>query len=181
MTIDDELLVELFKPDRYGKIGENALIVKIMRRKNIRFNLEESREFYADQDAVIKKEKTYICPDIVISERVVGEIAAIELENDIAWDFGKSLRQVKKYKEKFGDVRVIIPETYSRFAPLYKNEEFRVYLWKANRKWKCLRCGTVTVNESRVSPQCKNEKCKNKRRDEFDLVGLENADFNEYE
>jgi len=81
ITIDDELLVELFKLDRYGKIGENALIVKIVRRKDIRVNLEESRGFYVGQDAVIKKEKTYICPDIVISERVVGEIAAIELEN----------------------------------------------------------------------------------------------------
>jgi len=186
MTIDDELLVELFKLERYGKIGENALIVKIVRRKDIRVNLEESRGFYADQDAVIKKEKTYICPDIVISERIVGEIAAIELENDIHWDFGESLRQVKKYKNKFRDVRVIIPETYKRFAPLYKNEGFRVYLWKAKRKWQCLRCGTINLNESRIPPKCEgkdaeSKKCKNHSRDEFDLVGLKDADVYEYE
>ena len=186
MTIDDELLVELFKLDRYGKIGENALIVKVVGRKDIRVNLEELRGFYADKDAVIKKEKTYICPDIVISERIVGEIAAIELENDIHWDFGESLRQVKKYKHVFGDVRVIIPETFKRFAPLYKNEEFRVYLWKAKRKWQCLRCGTINLNKSRIPPKCEgkdaeDKKCNNKSRDEFDLVGLKDADVYEYE
>jgi len=106
---------------------------------------------------------------------------AIELENDVKWDFAESLRQMLNYKHQFGDIRVIIPYEYQRFAPLYKNEGFRVWLWQAKRKWKCLRCGTINVNESRVPPQCKNTKCKNKSKDEFDLVGLENADFNEYE
>jgi hypothetical protein len=87
---------------------------------------------------------------------------------------------VKKYQRKF-DTRAIIPYEYERFAPLYKNEGVRVWLWQAERKWKCLRCGTITVNKSRVPPKCKNDECKNNRRDEFDLVGLENADFNEYE
>jgi hypothetical protein len=41
MTIDDELILELFKPDRYGKIGENALIVNVTHDKNVQYNLEE--------------------------------------------------------------------------------------------------------------------------------------------
>jgi hypothetical protein len=179
MTIDDELLLELFKPDRYGKVGKGALIVKIVGRADIGYNLEQSYWFYLDADAVIKKEKTQICPDIVVSGEM-GTIA-IELENDIQWDFAESLRQMKNYKHQFADIRVIIPYEYERFAPLYKNEGGRVWLWQAKRKWRCLRCGTINVNESRVPPQCKNGKCKNKSRDEFDLVGLENADFNEYE
>ena len=179
MTIDDELLVELFKPDRYGKIGKGALIVNVVGRKDVEYSLEELQRFHIDPDAVIKREKTQICPDIVVSGQM--GVIAIELENDIKWDFAESLRQVKNYKHKFNDIRVIIPYEYERFAPLYKNEGFRVWLWQAKRKWKCLRCGTITVNKSRVPPQCKNKKCNNKSRDEFDLVGLENADFNEYE
>ena len=187
MTIDDELLLELFKPDRYGKVGKDALIVKIVGRRAIYYNLEELQRFYLDTDAVIKKEKTHICPDIVIYGEITRTQAqiAIELENDIKWDFGESLRQVKNYKNKFGDVRVIIPETYKRFAPLYKNEEFRVYLWKAKRKWQCLRCGTINVNKSRIPPKCEGKdsegnECKNNSRNEFDLVGLKDADIEEY-
>lgn len=66
MTIDDELLVELFKPDKYGKVGKNALIVKVVGTRNIHYKLEELFSFYLDTDAVIKKEKTHICPDIAI-------------------------------------------------------------------------------------------------------------------
>jgi hypothetical protein len=132
-----------------------------------------------DQDAVIKKERTYISPDIVVSGKF-GAIA-IELENDIKWDFGESLRQVKKYKNKFGDVRVIIPEIYKRFVPLYKNEGFRVYLWKAKRKWQCLRCRTINISESHVPPRCEDKGCENKSRDEFDLIGLKDTDIYEYE
>jgi len=195
MTIDDELLLELFKPDRYGKIGKDALIVKIVGTRKISYRLEETASGFQTHHEVSKNlfdqresELYKITPDIIVSpewkaifpEKKSEEIA-IELENDVHWDFGQSLRQVKKYKRKFEDTRVIIPYEYERFAPLYKNEGIRVWLWQAKRKWKCLRCETITVNESRVLPQCKNQKCKNKRRDEFDLVGLENADFNEYE
>ena len=35
MTIDDELLVELFKPDRYGKISKGAPIVNIVGTQKI--------------------------------------------------------------------------------------------------------------------------------------------------
>jgi len=189
MTIDDELIYELIKPDRYGKVGKNALIVKIVGNRNINYRLEEttSRIPFEEKDftrlEILRLAMEHlITPDIIIifPEDNRPEIA-IELENDIAWNFGESLRQIKKYKSKFDDVRVIIPERYEKFAPLYKNEGFRVYLWKAKRKWQCLRCGIVTVNENRIPPRCSNEKCANNRRDEFDLVGLMDTDVNEYE
>lgn len=179
MTIDDELILELFKPDRYGKVGKDALIVKIVGKRAIYYNLEELHSFYLDTDAVIKKEKTHICPDILIYAditRIQPQIA-IELENDIKWDFGESLRQVKKYKGKFSDTRVIIPEEYERFAPLYKNEGFRVYLWKATRVWQCMICGDLTYKEGPIPPKC--EECN--KHTQHRLVGLEDTDIEEYE
>jgi len=179
MTIDDELLLELFKPDRYGKVGKDALIQKVVGTLNINYKLEEPKDYQTKSDAV-QRTWSIMTPDIIITIPIQQKEIAIELENDVHWDFQASIRQVKKYRQEF-DTRVIIPYDYKRFAPLYKNEGLRVWLWQAKRKWKCLRCETVTVNESRVPPECSNKKCKNKRRDEFDLVGLENADFNEYE
>ena len=190
MTIDDELLLELIKPDRIGKIGKEALVLKILanyRKEIIGYKLEESTYYWNTYEfgTIPKQELVKMTPDITVAIHKEDQVRliAIELENDIHWDFGESLRQLKRYKGniKFFDTIVIIPYEYKRFAPLYKNEGLRVWLWRAKRKWQCLRCETITVNESRVPPQCKNEKCKNKRRDEFDLVGLENADFNEYE
>jgi len=186
MTIDDELLVELFKPERDGKVGKGALIAKIVGTRRIIYTLEETASgFQTHYEKPIyifsqsKSELYKITPDIIVTiPRKENRRIAIELENDIHWDFGESLRQVKRYKEEFPDTRVIIPYEYERFAPLYKNESVRVYLWQAKRKWKCLRCETVTENESRVPPKCK--KCKNKSRDEFDLVGLEDAKIWEY-
>jgi hypothetical protein len=105
---------------------------------------------------------------------------AIELENDIQWDFQCSLQQIKKYKGKFEDTRIIIPYDFSRFAPLYRNEGFRVYLWKAKRRWQCLKCGTETAKEGIVTPICSNQECKNHNQNEFRLIGLKDACIEEF-
>ncbi|MBE0525264.1 MAG: hypothetical protein IBX40_13180 [Methanosarcinales archaeon] len=189
MTIDDELLLGLFKPDRHGKVGEDALIVKVVGTRKIDYELEESsRESKFELiDLGIEREVVKITSDIIVTiPQEYHRKIAIELENNVHWDFGESLRQVKKYKHAFEDTRVIIPTEYKRFAPLYKNEGFRVYLWKAKRKWQCLRCGTINLNENRIPPKCngkdsEGKKCSNKSRDEFDLVGLEDAEVKEYE
>lgn len=192
MTIDDELLLELFKPDKYGKVGKDALIVNVVKTLKLEYTLEESTSYweYYERRTELEsgREQVKITPDIIVKklDEKYSRPIAIELENDIQWDFQESVKQVKKYKNKFEDVRVIIPEKYKLFAPLYKNEEFRVYLWKAKRKWQCLRCGTINVNESRVPPKCEGKysegrPCDNRSRDEFDLVGLEDADVYEYE
>ena len=154
MTIDDELLLELIKPDSSGKIGDNAPILNIIGEKEIVYTLEESTirtAIYGSRNAntvdVVK-----MTPDIVLAKRertsssgvryenfpndiitLYGQNIAIEIENDIQWDFQDSLKQLKKYKLNFPDTRVIIPADYIRFAPLYKNEGFRVYLWKTEQ------------------------------------------------
>ncbi len=179
MTIDDELLIELIKPNRKGRVGNGALIIKIVGTKNIEYQLEHPLDYQTRDDAYNRR-WSVMTPDITVTPPQKGEKQiAIEVENDIQWDFGASLRQVKKYQQKF-DTRIIIPEEYKRFAPLYKNEGFRVYLWKAKRKWQCQKCETITLNESRVPPKCSNEECNNKSQNLFDLVGLENAEIKEY-
>ena len=97
-------------------------------------------------------------PDIVVNKQEEKERIAIEVENDVQWDFQASLRQVKKYRAVFSDIRLIIPENYVRFAPLYKKEGFRVWLWSARRRWRCEKCETVTETKGRVAPpyECKN-------------------------
>lgn len=124
MTIDDELIYELIKPDIHGKVGEKALIVKIVGTRKIEYELEEPTHYLETYEGggFIDKKPAKIMPDITVTipheqERQI----AIELENDVHWDFGKSLRQIKKYKDKFDDARVIIPKEYEKFAPLYKN------------------------------------------------------------
>ena len=178
MTIDDELLIELIKPEQNGKVGKDAPIIRIAGSADIECKLEELDSFYRDHNDVVKKELTYISPDITIIKKIGGKIA-IELENDIKWDFGESLRQTKKYKRKF-KTKIIIPEEYKRFAPLYENEGIEVYLWKAKRKWQCKRCETITLNESRVPPKCQNKECKNNSKGDFELVGLGGTEFKEF-
>ena len=186
MTIDDELLLELFKPDRYGNIGKDALIVDVVKTLAFDYKLEETfQPNYHRFSGEKEREYSKMTPDITIIFSREPTTIAIELENDIKWDFQASLRQLKKYTKMFSDTRIIIPKEYTRFAPLYKKEGFRVYLWKAKRRWQCLRCGTINENESRIPPQCKGKntegkKCKNKSRDEFDLVGLKDTKIEEY-
>ena len=196
MTIDDELILELIKPERDGKVGEKALIIGIVGQKEISYKLEESTQHtitYGSRTAN-KLEIVKITPDILVKVESGtikttsngGLIAssdqylAIEIENDIQWDFQDSLKQLKKYKINFPDTRVIIPKDYERFAPLYKKEGFRVYLWKAIRRWQCLKCGIETVKEGPITPICSNSKCKNHNQNEFRLVGVEDANIEEF-
>ena len=182
MTIDDELILELINPDIHGKVGEKALIAKIVGTRKIDYALEESIlswEYY-DRRALSEsgREQVKITPDIIVKvlEEKYPRPIAIELENDLHWDFGESLRQIKKYKNEFDDTRVIIPEEYERFAPLYKNEGIRVYLWKATRVWQCMICGDITHKEGPIPPKC--EECN--KHTQHRLVGLEDTDIEEY-
>ena len=189
MTIDDELLLELFKPDPYdGNLGKDALIVRdrIVTTRTFDYKLEEPfQPTYRRFSGEVEREYPKAIPDITIIFRKMSKTIAIELENDIKWDFQASLRQLKKYKEVYSETRIIIPREYKRFAPLYIHEGFPVYLWNAKRKWECRRCHHININESRIPPKCegkdeKGQSCKNISRDEFDLVGLEDTQFKEY-
>jgi len=123
-------------------------------------------------------------PDIMTKifspEEHETKTVVIELENDLQWDFGESLRQLRKYKLNFKDTRIIIPKDYERFAPLYKKAGFRVFLWNAMRRWQCLRCGNETIKEGPVIPKCSNTKCGNHSQNEFRLIGLKDAVIEEF-
>ena len=117
MTIDDELLLELFKPDIHGKVGDNALIVKIVGTRRIKYSLEES----VNSKALPNLEKA--TPDILITllDEKHKEVA-IELENDIHWDFGifwdMETWQASKWASFHGYFRLVLgffPENTSAF------------------------------------------------------------------
>jgi hypothetical protein len=185
MTVDDELILELIRPNRLGEVGDDALITKVVGTKNLAYKLEEMRIYVGvfEEKAETGLRRFHkdieIIPDIFITLSK-GEEIVIEIENDIHWDFQESLRQVKKYQRKFPDTRIVIPEDYKRFAPLYKNENVRVYLWKANRRWQCLKCGIETQKEGSVVPFCSNQKCNNHNQSDFRLVGLKDTRIEEF-
>lgn len=170
MTIHDELVLKLIKPNKQGKpIGYILNIIGVGSGK-IKCVLEEL--FYLRQKEMagrIQYEK--MAPDIVATNLNSAKKTAIEIENDIQWDFAHSLQQVKKYKRnpEFQDVVVIIPKRYERFARLYKNEGFRVYLWKATRLWECVDCGRVMPDERTAKPKCSDKLCNSSDRV---LIGL---------
>ncbi len=179
MTIHDELILELVKPDKSGK--PTGDIIKITGTGKIRVKLEESTSSYQYLD-----EKITVTPDIVVDfektskfqiRRVGQNDLAIELENDIQWDFADSLQQVKKYDELFDKVVVIIPREYERFAPLYKNEGFRVWFWKATRVWECMQCGTITEERRTVKPRCSGKNCNST---EQRLKDVKDTQFEEF-
>lgn len=176
------MLLELFKPDFYEKVGKDALIISVVGTGDIDYKLEETYELTFWRISEVRK----MTPDIVVTKRNKPETIAIELENDFNWDFQKSLRKLKKYRKKFEDVRVIIPREFKKFAPLYSHESFRVYLWSAKRKWKCLKCNFINPRENRfVNFMCEGKTndgkpCNNGRQDLFEMVGLQDTKVEEF-
>ena len=176
MTIHDELILELIMPDKAGK--PTGKIIEIIGTSNLRYRLELSRDITENFETIAT-----ITPDIVVMNLnskdmiVSNRESAIELENDIQWDFADSLRQIRKYGEEFKDVVVIIPKEYERFASLYKNEGFRVWFWKAIRVWECMQCGTITEERRTVKPRCSGKNCNST---EQRLKGLKDTQFEEF-
>ena len=94
---------------------------------------------------------------------------AIELESDLKWDFGASLRQIKDYARflpmrqiRAYEILVIIPKEYERFVPLYNNEGIPVWLWKATAEWTFERCGyisSIEIERPKILRKCENKKC----------------------
>lgn len=178
MKFHDALIYELIKPTRYGE--PTGKIVGIVGTKKIKYQLEETEEFQKRATHSLETIIDYMTPDIILTrlKPLTGERpkVVIEVETDIDFDFAKSLRQVKKYKKITPDVRMVIPKEYERFAPLYKNEGFLVWFWKAKREYECLRCRSTTQIEGPYEPKCNNCQKYTKHK----LVGLIDADFLEF-
>ena len=196
MTISDELLYEIIKPKSNGETGDDAPIIDIVGKKKIAYKIEKFTAYTQKLGTGknIEFDIVKITPDILVkinsensNVETNGGLAqnpeqyiALEIENDVQWDFKKSLRQLKKIKCRFPDTRVLIPKEYERFAPFYVNEGIRVYIWDAKRIWKCMKCGTDTEKRGLITPMCSKPKCKNHKQNEFRLSGLNETIIDEF-
>jgi len=171
MGIHAELIRALFEPDVSGDIP----IVKIVGTLNIDVRFEES--FYLPQkgrpDFTAPPPPRGITPDIIVTKMDKHkQKIAIELEGDIDFDAGKTMRQIKKYSEMF-ETRLVIPKKQEKYAPYFRNEGFRVWLWTARRIWKC-ECGEQTYSETSIKPRCSG--CNKIRPLRLDAVIIINLD-----
>ena len=195
MTISDELLYEIIKPRSNGETGDDAPIIDIVGKRKIAYRIEKSTAYTQKLGTGknLELDIVKITPDILVKipaknnlktnnslERNPEQYLALEIENDVHWDFKKSLRKIKKIKCRFPDTRVLIPKEYERFAPLYVNEGIRVYIWDAKRIWKCMKCGTEIEKKGLTPPVCSKPKCKNHKQNEFRLSGLSETIINEF-
>jgi len=175
MTIHDELVLALTQPNESGEVP----IYRMVGIDKAPFVVEESVLLppRAQIEFAARLPPEGITPDIFVRVRTLPtqEWMAIEVETDTDFDFGKSLQQVKKYKEKY-NVIVVIPKEYERFVPLYRNEGFRVFLWKATRIWECMRCGHLSYVDRPIKPKCSSKDCNSP---EQRLKGIKNAEFEE--
>lgn len=170
MTIHDELILKLIDLDPMSR-KPRGYIIKIVGSANIRYSLEEV--FYQQNpETPLVKEYIKMTPDVVATNLRSDKTTAIEIENDIQWDFAHSLRQLKKYKNNrrhFQEVVVIIPKRYERFASLYEEQGFQVHLWEATRMWECMQCRNEMEDKRTIKPRCEKQEC---RSNEQTLKGL---------
>lgn len=120
-----------------------------------------------------------VAPDLIVT--ILGKEKkrfAIELETGIPFvDVGKTLRQVKKYTKLFQVVVLIMPEEAGRYAPIFKNEGIRVYLWTATREYQCMKCKKHTLDATSIKPRC--SKCDASDR-ALRYSGIKDTKFEEY-
>ena len=171
MKIHDALIYELIKPDKWGKPTGDG-IIRMVGTSNFTYLLEHT---FVDS---LGKPMT---PDMfLMGSGKERRLIIIELETDRDFDFGASLRQIKKYKTIRGHrndvVKVIIPHECEQFAPFYKNEGIDVWFWKATRILQCLRCKSEVEIEGPFLPKC--EVCK--KNVPHRLLGVKDAKFNEF-
>jgi hypothetical protein len=161
MTIHDELVLKLIDPDPASR-KPRGYIINIVNSSAIKYVLEDV--FYQQNpETPLVKEYIKMTPDVVVTNLKSNKTTAVEVETDMKWDFADSIRQLKKYKKNrrdFQDVVVIIPKKYERFAPLYEEEGFGVYLWEATRIWECAQCGNEMEEKRTIKPKCLSKNCK---------------------
>ena len=120
-----------------------------------------------------------VTPDLIVT--VLGKEKkrfAIELEIGIPFvDVGKTLRQVKKYKELFQVVVLIMPKEAESYAPIFKNEGIRVHLWTATREYQCMKCKKHTFDVTSIKPRCSG--CNSSER-ALRYFGIKDTKFEEY-
>lgn len=179
MKLQDALIYELIKPTKLGE--PTGAIIGIVGTKNIKYVIEDSQEFQQRATHSIETLVEQMTPDLVVTRLrpQQGEplTAVVEVETDVDFDFGASMRQIKKYRKISREIHVIIPKAEENFAPLYRNEGFRVWLWEATRIWECMRCGAVKEENRKLQPRCSERSCGSS---EQKLKGLKDAKFTDF-
>ena len=158
MTIHDEIILKLIEKDENGVMLLHK-ITNLPENEEISFRIEHSFTLVLADSVVLAT------PDIIVflKEPLRGSKNpyanppingfAIELENDIEWDFADSLRQIKKYFQGYYPI-VIIPKIYERFKVLYEHEKIDVWLWSSKRVWECMDCGNIQISDKSGKPSC---------------------------
>jgi hypothetical protein len=177
MKLHDALVYEIIKPNRQGE--PTGDLIKIVGTSNIKYSIDEPQEFQTRAQHSLETIRELMAPDLTVTRLrpATGEnpIVVVEVETDVDFDFGESMRQIRKYRKITREVRVIIPKTEEAFAPLYKSQGFRVWTWQATRIWECLRCGKMQEEEKILAPKCSACKTSEQR-----LRGLKDASFEEF-
>jgi ribosomal protein L37AE/L43A len=176
MDIHSELILALCQRDEKGEIP----LVKIVGTANMEVRFEESMYLPAGNqpDYTAPLPPRGITPDIIVT--ILGtpkRKIAIEVESNIDFDVGKTLRQIKKYSRIF-ETKLIMPKEQEKYAPIFNNEGFRVYLWTATRIWECMKCGQKTYERTSIKPKCSNTKCAKTRT--LRSIGLKEIELEEY-
>ena len=151
--IHDALLLELVKKDNNGKFPN---LLKLVSDGNFSTKLSVDLKEKGCVDVVLTYPKRPVLHQIgdsgVLGTEGTSDIA-FELITDIDFDAGKKLEQVNRYKKGFHDVRVIIPEEYNSYAPLFSMNDVKVHTWTGTRKWKGKYCDHITeVKDSSEQP-----------------------------
>ena len=167
MTIHDEIILKLVEKDENGVMLLHK-ITNLPENEEISFRIEHlftlvwagSKDLATPDITVFFKERIRDSKNPYANPPILGY--AIEIENDIQWDFADSLRQIKKYFQGYYPI-VIIPKIYERFKALYEHEKIDVWLWSSNRVWECMECGNIQINEKTGKPNC-TKCCSNQLR-----------------
>lgn len=176
MGIHSELILALCQRDEKGQLP----LVKVVGTANIEVRFERSMYLPARDrpDFTAPLPPRGITPDIIVTTLGIPKRKiAVEVKGDIDFEPEKTLRQIKKYSVMF-ETKLIIPEEQEKYAPYFKNEGFRVYLWRATRIWECMKCGRQTYEKTSIKPRCSNTQCHASRS--LRLAGLKEIELDEY-
>ena len=175
MTVHDELILKIIEKDENGVMPLHK-ITNTPENEDISFRLEHTFTLPWGGSLVLAT------PDIVVFFKQRESDSknpyanppihgyAIEIENDIQWDFSDSLRQIKKYFQGYYPI-VIIPKIYERYKEPYEHEKIDVWLWSAKRIWECMDCGDILQSDKTGKPK----KCLGCNSNQLRLKGI--SDF----
>lgn len=178
MGLHYDLILALFSQSK-GEVPITSIVGVGMGRINVEFEALRYLPTRDQPDYTAPLPPKGMAPNLIVT--VLGKEKkrfAIELETGIPFvDVGKTLRQVKKYKELFQVVVLIMPKEAERYVPVFKNEGIRVYLWTATREYQCVKCKKLTFNATSIKPRC--SECNSSER-ALRYLGIKDAKFEEY-